>query len=154
MKFITDILEILAGILETKTPQQKSNEQITSDEVKVLLNSTLGIGGTADYKKSDQTYKLVDIDVLKVFLKNNPVSKREYVPISHDCDDFHFILMGDVTRWDSDLAFGIIWGWKPGGAYHAWNWCVGTDRNIWFVEPQNDKVFAPAEFWKTNWLTM
>ncbi|MCK5486678.1 MAG: hypothetical protein KAI86_10720, partial [Desulfobacterales bacterium] len=68
MKLITNLLEIFASILVTKTPQQVSDEQITSDEVRILLNSTLGIGGTADYKKSDQTYKLVDIDALKVFL--------------------------------------------------------------------------------------
>lgn len=156
MKLIAFIIKKLVGISATGSimPQQESNIQITSVDVKELLKSTVGIGGAADYKKSDKTYKLVDIDVLKLYLAANPVSEREYVKTIHDCDDFHFILMGDVTRWDSDLAFGIIWGWKPNDVYHAWNWCIGTDMKIWFVEPQNDKVFSPTEFWKTDWLAM
>lgn len=156
MNLIATIINKLIGIsgIGPIIPQQESNNRITSTEVKELLKSTVGIGGAADYKKSDQTYKLVEIDVLKRYLAANPVSEREYVETVNDCDDFHFILMGDVTKWDSDLAFGIIWGWKPNGVYHAWNWCIGTDRNIWFVEPQNDKAFSPTEFWKTDWLAM
>ena len=55
-----------------------------------------------------------------------------------------FILQGDVTRWDSRLGFGIIWGQNISGQAHAWNLFIGTDKKIWFVEPQRDSIFLPT----------
>ena len=137
-------------VVVPEVPQQMSTARITSAEVNQLLSDAFGVAA----QNSDRSYKLVDIEVLKEFLASNPVSEREFVLESHDCDDFSFILMGDVTRWDPDLTFGVIWGWTPKDTFHAWNWCIGTDRRIWFVEPQNDKVFSPDEFWRVTWLVV
>lgn len=85
------------------------------------------------------------------FLLENPVSDRKYVKERHDCDDFTYILQGDVTRWDSDLAFGIIHGKDADGNSHAWNVAIGIDHKIYFIEPQTDEIWEPEGVWKI-WL--
>jgi hypothetical protein len=37
---------------------------------------------------------------------------------------------GDITRWDSGLAFGIAWVIKETGGYHSLNCCIGLDKKI------------------------
>ena len=128
--------------------QQLSEERITSTDLAALFGSTEEISiNFGNLHITDRTMKLVDIDHLRGFLVVNPVSSREYVKERHDCDDFSMILNGDVTRWDSDLAFGIVHGRTPSGGGHAWNVCIGTDRKIWFIEPQTDRVWKPVKFW-------
>lgn len=123
-----------------RIPVQRRTARIDCREMKDTIRSATGMGNIIDYANSDESYKLVDIDYLKDFLRLNPVNKRNYVPIKHDCDDFAYLLMGDVTRWDSDLAFGIVWGHT-----HAWNFFVDTDKKVWQIEPQNDTIFDPAD---------
>lgn len=136
-------------------PQQSTSTRITSAEIAELLDNNAHISPLGSkFNQADGSYKLVDIAKLKSYLAINPVSERTYVKESHDCDDFSFILQGDISRWDSDLAFGIIWGEKPSGGAHAWNWCVGEDEQIWFVEPQTDGVFCPEDYWDIWWAVM
>jgi|GEM_PF-5567909 len=137
----------------TGFPKQESQETISWSSAKEITENTTGIG-IVTYHNSDAYYKFVDIEHLKNFMEVNPVSKRTYVPEEHDCDDFSYELMGDVSKWDPALAFGIIWGITPSGNSHVWNWCVGLDKKIWFIEPQTDKVFLPDEYWKTTWIML
>lgn len=121
--------------------KQLTNSTITYKEVERILQKTLG---NVHFHWADRKYKLVDTNHLKRFLKINTVSNIKYVSNDFDCDDFSMLLQGDVTRWDSALAFGIVWGITPQGYKHAWNWFVGKDKKIYFVEPQNDRVFLPT----------
>jgi len=135
--------------------EQFTDYRIEPDEIKQMFrgateNMSLDFGALY---LTDRTYKLVDIAHLKKYLRYNPVSTRTYTPDKHDCDDFSFILQGDVTRWDSDLAFGIIHGKRPDKDGHAWNWCVGTDKEIWFIAPQTDRVWKPEHLWEI-WLVL
>lgn len=132
-------------------PIQSVKIQITDKELGIIIQNTTGMGQVL-FHHSDKYYNLVDINHLKNYLKFNPVDQRQYITESHDCDDFSFILQGDVTRWDSDLAFGIVWATTPRGVGHALNVCVGTDKKIYFVEPQSDQVFEPTDEWKTWWV--
>lgn len=134
--------------VEPSFTRQISEDRISSVDVRDLFACGENISiDLDDLHITDRTFKLVDIAYMKRFLDENPVSRREYVKEHHDCDDFSYILQGDVTRWDSDLAFGIIHGRTPDGGGHAWNVCIGTDRGIWFIEPQTDQVWKPANFW-------
>ena len=135
--------------------EQFTDYRIEPDEIEQMFrDATENISLAFDnLNLTDRTYKLVDIDHLKKYLRYNPVSTRTYIPDKHDCDDYSFILQGDVTRWDSDLAFGIIHGRRPGKDGHAWNWCIGTDREIWFIEPQDDTLWKPESFWEI-WLVL
>lgn len=133
-----------------KIAQQSDKVRVGSKELKRIVSDTPGMAEIHSYGNSDNSYKLVSPASMNLFLKHNPVDKRDYVPEKHDCDDFSYILMGDVTRWDSDLAFGIIWGTTPSGDRHAWNWFAGVDKDIWFVEPKRDQIFKPTSLWHTS----
>lgn len=127
-----------------KYPQQRRIDQATGTEVKDIIRADPFLTINKLYM-TDRSYKLVDIEHLRRYLRDNPVSERKYVPEKYDCDDFSYVLQGDITRWDSDLAVGIVHGKKVGSYYHAWNICVSTEREVWFIEPQNDKVWKPTD---------
>ncbi len=94
---------------------------------------------------SDSSYSTINKKSIEEFLKVNPVSKRAYLVDAHDCDDYSFELMGDVSSWNSDGAFGIVWGNRAGdGAPHAWNFFIDELKTLWYAEPQTDKVFRPS----------
>jgi len=69
-----------------------------------------------------------------------------------NCDDYSFQLMGDfhIPKW-SALAFGILWLDKPA---HAVNLFVDDNREVWIVEPQDDKIFKLPKDWKERMLIM
>ena len=143
-------------ITEEPYPQQTNIDRAESREIVALFDNPIEgepIFKVNDLHITDRTFKLVDIDHLRGFLYDNPVSKRKYVKERHDCDDFAYILQGDMTRWDSDLAFGIIHGRDVNGNSHAWNVCIGLDMNVWFVEPQDDTVWKVEGEWKI-WLVL
>lgn len=137
-------------------PQQESISRIIASDIVALFDEQIEDDvdvNVSDLHITDRTFKLVDIPHLREFLLENPVSERKYAKERHDCDDFAYILQGDVTRWDSDLAFGIIHGRDVNGNSHAWNVCIGIDRKIYFVEPQNDRVWKVEGEWKI-WLVV
>jgi len=147
---IARVLDMLSTLFCHRCEKQSLVWQSDSERIgwKALHNvvvNTPGMNNITSYANSDDSYKLVDYDHLRAFLEDNDVSNREYIPEKHDCDDFSFILMGDVTRWDADLAFGIIWGITPEGTGHAFNWFIDTDKKVWFVEPQTDEIFEPTD---------
>lgn len=135
-------------------PKQKESGRISASEIRSILEQKTNIELKTSFQNADASYKLVDIDNLKLFVAKNNLSRLVYEPEKLDCDDFSFILQGDVSRYDSDLAFGIIWGVPPQGQGHAWNMCIGTDLNLWFIEPQTNTVFKPKELWKITLLIM
>lgn len=148
-------LSIAFGYKTERYQEQRTDYRIGVYEIhQLFIDATDNLSlELRDSHLTDKSYKLVDIDHMKGYLRSNPVSSRVYVPNKHDCDDFSFILQGDVTRWDSDLAFGIIHGRRPGKDGHAWNWCVGTDKEIWFIEPQDDTLWKPESLWEI-WLVL
>lgn len=142
---IAEILNIIAPV-----PQQKSIARIYKPFLTNLLQTTFPM---AEIRLSDPSYKLVDLTQMQKFLRRNGASERQYVSVSNDCDDFSFILMGDVTRWDPDLAFGVVWAYSLEGTYHALNILVDTVQQIWFVEPQTDEILS-IEGWDVRFILM
>lgn len=131
-------------------PNQHSTTRIDRVGLKKALLSTFGEKGLAIFKQSDNDYKLVDKEYFKSFLENNTVNHLKYIPTVNDCDDFSDLLMGDVTRWDSDLCFGTIWVTTETGGGHALNWMIDTNETIWLIEPQTDVIFSMPDDW-TLW---
>lgn len=94
---------------------------------------------------SDGRFKLIDTSNLKEFLNLNPVNKRKYISEFHDCDDFCYELMGNVSTWHPEGAFGMVWGNRAkDNVAHAWNFFINENSEIMFVEPQTDNIFAPT----------
>jgi hypothetical protein len=131
-------------------PRQQVDEHISIGELRNIVYDQIGPDAAAHLQWTDTRYKLVDLDHLQVWLCVNPVNRRAYVPIVHDCDDFADILLGDINRWDSDLAVGSCWFRRPYGL-HALNWCVCTNRQVWLIEPQTDRIFKIPDNWQ--WCT-
>ncbi len=148
---IIDIIKGTLGFFCKEPLRQLRTDRIMGYEVKALLEKSPAWDSNASFKMADSSYKLVEMPVLKAFLRGNSVNSYVYEKDSFDCDDFSFALMGDVTKWDSDLAFGIIWVTTPNSTGHALNWCVDVNRKLWFVEPQNNKIFEITEDYKVRW---
>ncbi|WP_129582607.1 lectin MOA-related protein [Methanolobus psychrotolerans] len=108
----------------------------------------------ADIRLSDTSFKLVDAKQFKAFLSRNATDGRKYIRESHDCDDFSYILLGDVTKWDSDLAFGIAWGTNSSGTNHSVNLAITTSGDIVLVEPQNDEIIHNLSAWDIRFVLM
>lgn len=136
-------------------PRQGKRPVITRSEVEQRVKDSKVWGLASECKTSDKTYIGVDISILTEFLQSNDVSEFEYIPESFDCDDFSFALQGDVTKWDSELAFGIVWITK-GNEGHALNWCISTEGVLYFVEPQDNGMykFEEAEDTKILWMAV
>jgi len=141
---------MLAELLNIVLPvsQQKSETTMSKIYVMQLFKSVDNL------QLTDTNYKLVDVDKLKTFLARNSTSSRQYVSDSNDCDDFALILLGDVTRWDSSLAFGIAFVVKEDGDYHALNVLISTQKKVYLVEPQSDEVFEVPEEWDIRFVLM
>lgn len=85
-----------------------------------------------------------DID-MKAFLTKNLVNDRKYITEYHDCDDYSFELMGDISCVFPQGAFGMVWGNRASdGAPHAWNFYINENKEVKFIEPQNDSIFLPS----------
>lgn len=134
--------------------KQMSTVRITSGEVNEILTSATNTELNCSFANADITYKCVDIDVLREFLTANDLSRYKYISTIRDCDDFSFMLQGDVSHWDPDLAVGIAWGVTPTGVGHAFNFAIGLHHDLWLIEPQANHVFQPEKLWRLDKLIM
>ena len=93
---------------------------------------------------SDNVYMLCSKADIDRFLAFDSTNKEVYVSESHDCDDFSYRLMGQLSDsvW-SGIAFGIIWT-----DAHAFNIMVDDQMQVWYIEPQSDAVKMSIEDWQ------
>jgi len=86
---------------------------------------------------SDPYYIVCSRKDLETFLAKNQLDKELYVTTVFDCDDFAFVLMGEITKWRPGIAFGICWYDE-----HAVNiWYSPEEDKIYLVEPQKDLIY-------------
>ena len=114
-------------------------KEVTSKEVIELLTPF-----TDRQWISDGVFECIITSNLRTFLINDRVSKRIYKQESFDCDDYSYSLMGNITQWYPEGSIGIIWGLNKYGEPHAWNFFINEDKQIMFIEPQNDMIFSPT----------
>lgn len=93
---------------------------------------------------SDYQYWLCSQSDIKTFLNQDATNKEKYVAEEHDCDDFSYRLMGQLSipAW-SGVAFGIVWTDK-----HALNCFIDEAGKLWFIEPQSDALREKLEEWQ------
>ena len=108
---------------------------------------------------ADGEYWIPTIDEVNFFLKNTTIDRYQYHSKGFDCDDFAYVLAGQVRQnryyqmkvrglppeeW-LQWPFGMVWGSKFHGKsmYHAINICIVMDekdhRKVVLIEPQSDK---------------
>lgn len=128
-----------------KLGKPKNIEELDHTELYSLLYSEFP---EADIYISDRKYKTTSFNEYVRFLQYDQTDKNRYISEYFDCDNFSFLLMGNTNKqgWSS-LAFGILWVHTPKGG-HAVNLFIDNNRDIWIIEPQNDKIFRRPEDWK------
>ena len=108
------------------------------------------ISSSATIRYGDGTYYLPTLAEMRHLLSTSQSDRRRWTAERFDCDDFSYVLKGEaaVHSYDSaDFRFGmcvgIIWGdfdWVNG--YHAINWFIDSNRNLYLIEPQTDAIYA------------
>ena len=128
--------------LAKKLPDPKSTATIEYVELYNILRQRFPDEGTIYL--SDRTYKLCNYDDIRVFCQQDTTNREKYVAEWHDCDDYAYRLMGQLSipGWSS-LAFGIIWTEK-----HAMNVFVDEGKNVLFLEPQSDAIETQLADWQ------
>lgn len=131
---------------------KKEREEITAGNLVHLL--TKEFGSDAVIYLVDYDYHLIDYAEMERFLAEDKTNLSKYVAEYHDCDDFSFRLMGQVSipGW-SDIAFGIVFVMTPQGG-HAVNCFVSTAKEVYLIEPQTDKMFSTPSNWKVFFCLM
>lgn len=83
----------------------------------------------------DNDIKVYNLQDMIRYLHLEPTSNIKYVKEKMDCDDFAACLFGKVL--------GLIWS-----NIHALNWFISDTEELWFVEPQTDKIAGDLKNWQ------
>lgn len=110
-----------------------SDGRISFDDTRDLLKEYAFVG---NIRISDNFFTLANKDNMVKLVSLSPVRFRRYQKEIYDCDDFSFTFMGLYRFLIPNFAVGIIWS-----RTHAYNFFIDSDRNVWGVEPQSNKVF-------------
>lgn len=131
---------------------KKDRKAIGSDDLAKLLRKEFG--KDASVYLVDWDYHLIDYEEMERFLAEDKTDLAKYVAEYHDCDDFSFRLMGQVSipGW-SDIAFGIVFVQTPTGG-HALNCFISNEEEVLLIEPQSDEIFIKPSDWKVFFCLM
>ena len=115
-----------------------SDGRISSTELKKMF-------GFRNVFCSDGSYRIARKRDIVDFMKLNIFKFRKYVPEKYDCDNYSFSLMGMFTNLMSGYAIGIVWVHTTRGN-HALNFFIDKDKTLWYIEPQNDRIFQDSRY--------
>ena len=97
---------------------------------------------------ADAVYFCPTVKAAKSIIAKSLLDQQVWIEERFDCDDFAYLLKAEFVKdayrqgeRRSAHCFGIVWGKLP--TPHAINWMINDDLKLRFVEPQNDKIFAP-----------
>lgn len=150
-------MSILSKIVEAEIKlfiphPKKEREKVTSSYLLGLLQKEFG--KDAIIYLVDWDYHLIDKEEMERFLIEDKTNLAKFFDEYHNCDDFAFRLMGQVSiPGYSDIAFGIIFAQTPSGG-HAINCFVSNKGEVLLIEPQNDKIFKKPSDWKVFFCLM
>ena len=131
----------LLGLTEIGKP--KNTQKITASDIMQEIVGVLGY--YPNFKMFDNDYLTTDFGEYDRFIQHSKINWLTYESEYMDCDDFAIALWGEFTRtkhW-SGLAFGqISVGKKSDPSFaHAINVFITNDHEVYYCEPQNDKVW-------------
>jgi len=130
--------------------------ELTSSEVREIIKEKLNITDNSRIKTADGRFYAITIDDIKRFIIADSTDIGKYKKEIYDCDDFALVLAGRNREWFTKLdiqnasTFGIVIGdirksiddKEP--RYHAMNFIIAKDRELYLVEPQNDSIYKPV----------
>lgn len=129
-KLIDFLKTLLPKSIQSTTPTNPISEILSNRGYKTLM--------------LDRTYNTYSLDTLNEGLIENSISEEKYRKEVRDCDDFAFATFAAIRAKHLGIPFGVVIGTTVEGTSHAWNIFIDTDDEIWFIEPQNDKIFQPT----------
>ena len=109
--------------------------------------------GGVDIELVDDSYLMYREEDYKDFLSIDEIDQRGWSSF-FDCDNFAFILYGEVKRYLPQAAFGVLLAEISPGKYHAVNCFINEYSKIKIVEPQDDKIFDIPGSWKIYFVLM
>jgi hypothetical protein len=123
-------------------PKPTKAVQVTGQQVFEVIEKV--VPQAAHVYLSDNIYWLCSREDVDTFLKFDDTNRAKYVTEQHDCDDFSYRLMGQLSDqvW-SGIAFGIVWT-----DVHALNCFIDENFKLWFVEPQTGAVKDKLDDWQ------
>ncbi len=127
---------------------------IKSSEVKKIVTKQLKskLKKSLSFQIADAEYFCPSIGDVKAILSRTYVDNKFYqwTAQKFDCDDFAIVLKAEFAKDGykngsrrAPHCVGIVWGNLPGP--HAINWVIDSTKRLWFIEPQNDKIFLPRK---------
>lgn len=135
------------------TPAQ--GKVVTSDIAQKLVRTALGacLADKAHVRFADERYYLPTQDEVQYILDESKLDRKDWLSERFDCDDFSFILKGEISshayqagQLTCGLCSGIVWGhfaWNK--SYHAANWFLGADEQLFFIEPMWDTILDAGQ---------
>lgn len=120
-----DILGGITGVVYEAIyhPLRPDGYTDLSEYSSVLLNQ-IGDESEAEIYLPDEAMPLYKIEQVKTNRLLKRISKRRYIRISYNCDNF----AADAFA----AGIGLVWIRR-----HALNFFIDTDLKLWFYEPQN-----------------
>ena len=129
-------------------PPKRERASITLSELNAVLRSAIGSQGhiyLGDFRRW-----LPSLEDVEILLDADETNHFQYVadsgdnPAMYNCNHFAAHLYGEfnVPGW-AQFAFGLQWTDK-----HALCILVDQNRDVWWVEPQNDKRRSQLLDWQ------
>ena len=125
---------------------------ITGKELRAILRAKYRL---IPIPPVDGSYFLPSKDFVNAQLVNSTVRETDFMPETHDCDDYAIILLGKVRlrqyreRWKFPMAFGISSGVLADGRAHVVNIAVLDTKEVLFLDAtyNNTTNFVPNFIW-------
>lgn len=142
-----------SGILTATVAPPSEGIILTNTEIADIIQTKFKMDRSKIFI-GDKNYLAYPLETLKKFLEKDLADKIKYRSEVLDCDDFARILQGREREWFGRTqiencggsTFGCVWGdLRPteesiNPSYHAMNFFIDSDKNLWMVEPQTDKI--------------
>ena len=140
------LLKNLIKKLQTNKP--KNTQTITSEQ---LYNLIKKLYPKCNIKIFDNKYKTTTFSEYLRFIFSDDTNINKYTSEYMDCDDYAIALYGSFSKYKgwSSLAFGIVCASTKNNA-HAFNIFIDNKHEIYFCEPQNDKIWLAKNDKKYN----
>jgi hypothetical protein len=116
----------------------------TEAEIVEIINQNREEKNEGELYVSDNSFKPFSaFDRLKLFFITKITTLKPYKSEIRDCDDFADITKGRVADFMPGRAFGTIWAENlPNvNGYHALNFYIDQNKEMWIYEPQNGKRY-------------
>jgi hypothetical protein len=113
---------------------------IDPEDIKTAYKKAFKTTSSTDFHFGDEVYKPLNPETLKEFLQKSEIDKKEYIEDYRDCEDFSFMLFGEIRcdeRFDGCPIF-ITWMGTPEGGHSVLSYFY--NNKIYLIEPQDDSI--------------